>query len=180
MANHENQLHQPVLCAETTTHLITNSDGFYIDGTLGFGGHTQQILDRLGADGKILGFDLDQEAISYCRRRFRGEPRVRIVQESFRKIDQVMQAQNISANGVLLDLGLSSLQIDAPQKGFSFSSDGPLDMRFNPNSGISAADLLNTFREDEIADIIYKYGEERKSRQIAKKIVKSRRNKSCD
>lgn len=177
VANYENQPHQPVLCAETATYLVTISDGLYIDGTLGFGGHTQQILNRLGADGKIFGFDLDPEAISYCRQRFRGESRLRIIQESFRELDQMMQAQNIFANGVLLDLGLSSLQIDNPQKGFSFSCDGPLDMRFNPKRGIPAADLLNTFRESEIADIIYQYGEERRSRQIAKRIVKYRRNK---
>ena len=177
--DHDFTHHQPVLLDTTIQKLISDSEGIYIDCTLGFGGHTSKILSRLSSRGQILCFDQDSNAIDYCRNRFEKDSRVRIFQNNFRSLKTVVKAQGLQnkINGILFDLGLSSFQIDNPEKGFSFQSSGPLDMRFGCDTSMTAFDIINHQSQHEIADIIYQYGEERQSRKIAKKIIESRKIK---
>jgi 16S rRNA (cytosine1402-N4)-methyltransferase len=147
-----------------------------VDGTLGAGGHAWGILEASGPDGRLLGFDVDPQAISLARERLSpyGE-RVVIVRASYTSLlEQLEHVGWESVDGVLLDLGASSMQFDTPERGFSFLHEGPLDMRYDLQSPLTAADIVNTWEEESIADILYRYGEERRSRQIARMIVRKR------
>ena len=168
--------HQPVLYHESLKYLQPKPGGRYIDGTLGTGGHSEGILIHSSPSGTVLGLDLDLEAIKIAKKRLtRFGPRIHIMQSSYADMDTAtLESGWDSAEGIILDLGLSSLQLDTPSRGFSFQQDAPLDMRFDPSKGLSAADLLNSLSEEEIADILWKFGDERRSRQIAKKIVGAR------
>ena len=148
-------------------------DGAYLDGTFGRGGHARGVLQRLGSGGRLLLMDKDPEAIAVAERAFGGDPRVALRRGSFAAIGQ-WDAVADGLDGVLLDLGVSSPQLDVAERGFSFGKDGPLDMRMDPDSGESAAQWLARAEEGEIADVLWTYGEERMSRRIARAIVARR------
>jgi len=168
--------HQPVLYQEVLDSLVPESGKAYLDGTLGAGGHAEGILQASAPQGRLLGLDLDPDALAIARQRLLGfKNRVIIRQASYQYADEILE--EIGWNrvaGILLDLGVSSMQLDQPHRGFSFRHEGALDMRFNPEVGSSAADLINKLSEEALADIIYKYGEERYARRIARAIVGAR------
>ncbi len=168
--------HETVLLGPAVEALLTAPDGIYVDGTFGRGGHSQRILQQLSAQGRLLAFDKDPAAVSVAQERFGADRRFEIVQRSFADLREVLEQRGLAGrvSGVLLDLGVSSPQLDDAQRGFSFVQDGPLDMRMNPQEGISAAQWLAEASEQEIADVIYRYGEERFSRRMAKAIVARR------
>ena len=167
--------HRPVLLEETLKFLAPERGGLFVDCTVGLGGHSEAILKSSG-DTRVIGMDLDTSALEYTRQRLApfGD-RFRAVHANFRAIfDELQQANEHGPAGVLVDLGVSSLQFDSPERGFSFRFNAPLDMRMDPTSGATAADLLQQLPESEIARIIYEYGEERHSRRIARRIVERR------
>jgi len=170
------QPHHPVLYNEIKTALQPQQDGLYVDGTLGAGGHAWGILEASSPGGKLLGMDIDPQAIELARERLAvfGERAV-IVRASYVTLpEQLVRLGWARIKGILLDLGASSMQFDSPGRGFSFQQDGPLDMRFNPDGPVRAADLVNTLPESELADLIFHYGEERRAYQVARAIVISR------
>ncbi len=163
--------HVPVLKDETLGFLKPGPGKRIIDGTFGFGGHSKAMLD-LGAE--VLGLDLDTVAIGACRRISSDRPDLTCQQISFRNLDTALKDVGWGpVDGVLLDLGVSSWQLDDASKGFSYRNDGPLDLRFNQEQGITAAELIASLDETELADLIYKWGEERASRRIARAMVKA-------
>ncbi len=167
--------HRPVLLEETLTFLAPERGGLFIDCTVGLGGHSEAIL-KSSQNTRVIGIDLDPSALAYTKERLAsfGE-RFKAFQANFRDVKAVLQdASEQDPNGILVDLGVSSLQFDSPERGFSFRFDAPLDMRMNPTSGVTAADLLQQLPESEIARIIFEYGEERHSRRIARRIVECR------
>ena len=168
--------HRTVLLQEAVDALAVRPDGIYIDGTFGRGGHSRLILDRLGAQGRLLGFDKDEAAVAAAREHFAGDARFLMLHESFTRINAVVQRLELQkrVDGLLLDLGVSSPQLDEAERGFSFMQDGPLDMRMDRTRGMSAAEWLNTADEDEMAGVIRDYGEERFARRIARAIVRER------
>lgn len=168
--------HLPVLLDEAIDALGIRADGIYIDGTFGRGGHSARILAALGADGRLLAFDKDATAVAAARERFGNDPRFEIVHSSFVHLAEVVAERGLTCevDGLLLDLGVSSPQLDDPERGFSFLHDGPLDMRMDRSRGQSAAQWLASAERDAIADVLYEYGEERHSRRIARAIVERR------
>jgi len=169
------EYHNPVLVSETVAYLITDPSGVYLDGTIGGGGHSEALLNQLN-QGKIIGIDRDPEAIRFCAERFRDYgQQVQLFQGAFGGMGQFLKlAGETAVDGLLLDLGVSSHQIDTPSRGFSYLQDGPLDMRMNPSENHSAYEILNTWDEADLADLFFYYGEERFSRQIARLIVLKR------
>jgi 16S rRNA (cytosine1402-N4)-methyltransferase len=166
--------HQPVLWDEAVDALQPKPGGRYADGTFGGGGHTQLLLARSAPDGRVIAFDLDPAAIRRGEALMLGD-RLVLVHGSFATVQEVALAAGMSPlDGMLLDLGFSSFQIDDPERGFSLRLDGPLDMRFDTTSGPSAADLVNDLDEQSLADLIWRYGEDRNSRRIAAAIVRAR------
>ncbi len=165
--------HMPVMLAEVIEALQIRPDGIYLDGTFGRGGHARKVLEQLGDAGRLLLMDKDPLAIAQANESFGQDPRVRIRHSSFAELgDWPETAQGL--DGVFLDLGVSSPQLDDATRGFSFQANGPLDMRMDPGSGSSAAEWLAAADETEIADVLYRYGEEKLSRRIAKAIVERR------
>lgn len=168
--------HQPVLYQEVLYALKPSSGGFYVDGTLGAGGHSYGILEGSSPEGKLLGIDRDPEAIQIARERLAPfQNRFFLVHGTYRDLHQHLN--NLDWNhvdGILVDLGLSSMQLDLAGRGFSFREKAPLDMRFDPASPLTAADIVNTYPVDDLANLIYRYGEERKSRKIADLIAAHR------
>jgi 16S rRNA (cytosine1402-N4)-methyltransferase len=167
--------HRPVLLQEILKYLVPERGGLFVDCTVGLGGHSEAIL-KSSPDTRIIGLDLDPAALEYSRQRLAPfGKRFRAVHANFRKIETVLgEAGERDPNGVLADLGVSSLQFDSPERGFSFRFDAPLDMRMDPETGATAADLLQELPESEIARIIFEFGEERHSRRIARRIVERR------
>ena len=171
-----NITHQPVLYQEIIHALQPRRGGRYVDGTLGAGGHARGILEACAPDGQLLGLDVDPQALAVARETLAPhEQRLHLAQASYTSLSAQLKALGWdSVDGVLLDLGASSMQFDTPERGFSFQHDAPLDMRFGPQALQTAADIVNTYAEGELADVIYDYGEERNSRRIARAIVKAR------
>lgn len=169
-------IHQPVMLGECMEGLAIKPDGIYIDGTFGRGGHSQEILARLSSKGRLIAFDKDPSACDYAKTRFANDQRFEIVYASFANAFDLLKEKNLIAkvDGILLDLGVSSPQLDDPLRGFSFLKEGPLDMRMDPNVGESAASFLSRVKESELADILYQFGEEKFSRRIARAIVSAR------
>ena len=169
--------HLPVLVDEVTFLLRPRRGGWVVDGTIGMGGHAERLLEAGGESTRVLGIDRDPEALERARRRLaRFGDRVRLRHGSFRDVGAHTGEAGVSqAASILLDLGLSSYQLDASGRGFSFQKDEPLDMRFDPTRGRTAADLLADATEAELARILFEYGEERHARRIAKRIVERRR-----
>jgi 16S rRNA (cytosine1402-N4)-methyltransferase len=169
--------HIPVLLAEVIAGLAPRPDGRYIDGTLGGGGHAAAILEATVPGGRLLGIDADPAALAAGASRLSSfGDRVTLAHGNFRDLTQLARANGFEpAAGILLDLGVSSHQLDTPERGFSFMADAPLDMRMDPTGGETAADLVDELSEGELADVIYRYGEEHGSRRIARAIVAARR-----
>lgn len=170
-------MHIPVLFDEVMETLAIKPGGVYIDGTLGSAGHSSEILRRAGSEGTLLGIDRDSQALERSRQRLQGIPgRVILAHGQHGDIAALAAANGIaSADGVLLDLGVSSDQLDTPERGFSFRFDGPLDMRMNPEEGKSAAELVAEIGCDELTELLRKWGEEPAARRIANAIVAARR-----
>ncbi len=165
--------HVPVLYNEVLAGLNLRPGGLYIDGTVGAGGHAAGILEATGPDGRLIGFDRDARALEAAALRLAPYGgRVKLIHAPYTALaDHVIAG---SAAGMVLDLGLSSLQMDDPERGFAFRFDGPLDMRFDVRAGQTAADVVNTWPVDELADALFEFGEERHSRRIARAIVEAR------
>jgi 16S rRNA (cytosine1402-N4)-methyltransferase len=168
--------HLSVLYQEIITAIQPVSGGKYVDATVGAGGHAWAILDASSPDGQLLGLDIDPDALVIAAKRLSSfQDRAHLVHSSYTSLSRELLAIGWeSVDGIVIDLGVSSMQIDTPHRGFSFLKEGPLDMRFDPSQPVSASEIVNTFPETEIADILYKYGEERRSRQIARAIVAAR------
>ena len=171
--------HIPVMLEEVLKFLQPRAGGLYVDGTLGGGGHAEAILERSAPGGKVLGVDSDAQALARVERRLTTavqNGRLVLVHGNFDELARIVDEAGFvsSVDGVLLDLGFSSYQMDDPERGFSFSADGPLDMRLDQTQELTAADLINSASEQELADIFWRYGEETRSRQIAWRIVRER------
>jgi 16S rRNA (cytosine1402-N4)-methyltransferase len=168
--------HQPVLYQEIIHALCPKSGGRYVDGTLGAGGHAAGLLGASGPGGLLLGLDVDPQALKLAQQKLApfGE-RAWLKKASYTTLpSQLAEMGWDSVDGILLDLGASSMQFDNPERGFSFLADGPLDMRFDPSNPLTAAEIINKWPEQDLADIIFQYGEERASRRIARAIISAR------
>lgn len=165
--------HITVLLDEAVEALAVRADGCYLDGTFGRGGHSRLILEQLGADGQLLGFDKDPLAIATGQALAAEDGRFVIVQRSFAELGDELQVRGLAGkvSGVLLDLGVSSPQLDDPERGFSFMHDGPLDMRMDPSRGVSAAEWIASASEEDIARAFKEYGEERFAKRMARAVV---------
>ena len=171
----DNPYHVPVLCKKVAELLITDIDGIYIDGTLGGGGHAGYILQILSPRANYIALDLDAEAIGFAKKQLKQYKNISFFQSNFRDTEQILSGAYIpSADGLLLDLGVSSHQINEADRGFSYLLDGQIDMRMNKNEITSARDLLNKEGVEELSDIFYHFGEERNARKIARLIVAQR------
>jgi len=148
--------------------------GVWVDGTLGAAGHARALLERSAPDGRLLAVDRDAESLERAAASLAAGSRAELVHADFRELPELLDARGLRPDGVLLDLGISSLQLDDPERGFSFRHDGPLDMRLDRSRGETAADLVRDLPEEELADLIYRYGEERASRRVARALVWAR------
>ncbi|MFC3113960.1 16S rRNA (cytosine(1402)-N(4))-methyltransferase RsmH [Cellvibrio fontiphilus] len=168
--------HITVLLNEAVEALVTDTSGFYVDGTFGRGGHSGLILQQLAADGRLLGIDKDLAAIATANQRFGDDSRFAIAHGSFAELAALVEARGMTGKvaGVLLDLGVSSPQLDEAERGFSFMQDGPLDMRMDQSRGQSAADWVNSADEDEIIRVLKEFGEERFAKRMARAIIAER------
>ena len=176
MSNAEQTAHTTVLLHEAVDALVTDTDGFYVDGTFGRGGHTAELLGRLSDQGSVLAIDKDPQAISAGQQRFAKDARLQLFHGSFANLQHVAadMGKTGEISGVLLDLGVSSPQLDQAERGFSFMRDGPLDMRMDTSRGLSAAEWIAAAEERDIAWVIKEYGEERFARRMASAVVKER------
>ena len=174
--------HRPVLFDEVIENIVTNKEGVYLDCTLGGAGHTQGILENTSEKGVVIAIDQDDDAIEFAGKKLENyKERIKIFKDNFKNLDTVLyMAGYEKVSGILMDIGVSSYQLDDPERGFSYKYEAKLDMRMNKNAEISAYEVINEFSEQEIADILYKYGEEPKSRRIAKKITEARKEKKIE
>ncbi|WP_305857083.1 16S rRNA (cytosine(1402)-N(4))-methyltransferase RsmH [Balneatrix alpica] len=174
--------HVTVLLEEAVEQLVTDPNGFYVDGTFGRGGHSRLILSRLGPQGRLLAIDKDPEAIAHAEREFAHDSRFEIAHASFADLAQLITERDRQGRvqGVLLDLGVSSPQLDNPERGFSFQHDGPLDMRMDTSRGMSAAQWLAQVGEKELADVLFTYGEEKFARRMARAVVETRQEQPLE
>ncbi len=173
----DNPIHVPVLLEEVVTWLRPQPQGCYVDCTVGLGGTAERILRASAPEGTLIGIDRDPQAVAHARTRLQAyQSRTSLYCENFQRVKSVMNMANRErADGILFDLGVSSAQLEQPERGLSFRQDGPLDMRMNPACGRSAEDLVNTLSETQLAQIMHALGEERYSRRIARAIVRVRR-----
>ena len=164
--------HIPVMITEVLSYLAIKPDGIYLDGTIGPGGHATPILKKLIDGGKVVGIDRDEEALDICKQNLKTSSSIlSLYHNSYNNLDKILAAEGLSAfNGILLDLGLSSLQLGSKNRGFSYRSGGPLDMRYDQSSGSGAGKLINQTNQDSLAQIFKEYGEERLASRIAKSI----------
>ena len=171
-----NAVHRPVLLQEAVEALAVQADGIYMDGTFGRGGHSREILARLGPKGRLLALDRDPEAHAAATALAGSDTRVSVYRAAFSMLERIATEAGVSGrvNGVLLDIGVSSAQLDDARRGFSFIQKGPLDMRMDPDAGESAAEWLTRAAEQDIAGVIHEYGEERHARRIARAILAAR------
>jgi len=170
-------LHFPVLLEESIGFLVDNKSGSFLDCTFGRGGHSKFILDTITEEGKLTAFDKDPDAIAYATHSIK-DPRFKIIHKSFNEIDTTFKAQSL--DGILFDLGTCSTHFDDKSRGFSFQESGPLDMRFNFNSGYPVSEWINKATEKELVDVLYKYGQEKNARSIASAICLSRRESTIN
>ncbi len=178
----QQQDHKPVLLDEVIQHLRCAPGTCFVDGTIGGGGHARAILEKTAPDGWLIGIDWDESALAIARSNLQSyKERLVLVHDNFVRIGSILtQLQIRAVDGILLDLGLSSFQVDAAERGFSFSQSGPLDMRMDTRRKTTAAQLVNTLGEEELAELIRSFGEERWSRRIARKIVRARAEATID
>ena len=173
--------HKPVLLEETIKGLNIKKDGIYVDGTLGGAGHSKEILKQLSKNGLLIGIDRDEEALKAARKNLEQFKNVKYIHGNHDEIEKILEELNIDkVDGILLDLGVSSYQLDEKQRGFSYLGNNELDMRMDKSQSLTAKQVINIYSEEELADIIYKYGEERFSRQIAKNICNYRKEKEIE
>lgn len=168
--------HKSVLYHEVLQYLQPHPGGRYVDATLGAGGHASAILEQSAPDGMLIGIDQDQQALEIAHQRLKGfNQRIAFCHSSFAQLSQILDnAGWKEMDGIIFDLGISSMQLETPDRGFSFLKEGPLDMRFNPQQGISAAELINYIKEEELTKILREYGEEPQARKIAAAICQAR------
>lgn len=168
--------HQPVLLAEVLAQIGLRADGCYVDATFGRGGHSRALMAGLGPGGRLLAFDRDPEAVAAATAAFGGDPRFTMTRGTFSMLERTVQEMGLigKVDGILADLGVSSPQLDDARRGFSFAADGPLDMRMDPDSGVSAAEWIATVGESELVRVLREYGEERFARRIARGILQRR------
>ncbi|MFL2877194.1 MAG: 16S rRNA (cytosine(1402)-N(4))-methyltransferase RsmH [Pontiellaceae bacterium] len=167
--------HFPVMLDACVDALVQQPDGCYVDGTVGGGGHTEAILHRLSEEGSLIGFDRDEQAIARVKKRLSGDPRLSLVHSNFANMAAMLDEQGVEAvDGLFLDLGVSSFQLDEAERGFSFQSKGPLDMRMDQSEGLTAQEWIAQTNEIEMADAIHTFGEERAARRIARAIRERR------
>ncbi|MDT8324811.1 MAG: 16S rRNA (cytosine(1402)-N(4))-methyltransferase RsmH, partial [Bacteroidota bacterium] len=175
MQHGDSGYHIPVLLERSIEYLVSDPDGVYVDGTLGGGGHSSALLRKLGKNGRVFAFDQDEDAIEHTALLFRNDRRMTVVHSNVVHLGDVLNSYDVmEIDGILLDLGISSHQIDTPQRGFSFRFSGPLDMRMDRESAVTAAAYISQRSEEELADTFFTYGEERNSRRIARAIVRAR------
>ena len=168
--------HKPVLLEETIEGLKIKEDGIYVDGTLGGAGHSKEILKRLSSKGMLIGIDRDEEALKAAKENLKQYSNVKYVHGNHDEIEEILKKLNIEkVDGILLDLGVSSYQLDERNRGFSYLGNNELDMRMDKTQSLTAKKVVNTYSEEELVNIIYEYGEERFSRQIAKNICIARK-----
>ena len=174
--------HKPVLLQEVLEGLDPTPDGVVIDATFGRGGHTRALLERLGPEGRVFAIDKDPQAVSVGQKLAEQESRLTVVKGSFSQLGGLVEREGLQdrVTGVLLDLGVSSPQLDDPSRGFSFQSDGPLDMRMDPGKGVSAAEWLDGVGERELVEVLKQYGEERYARRIAGAVIAERKKRSIE
>jgi 16S rRNA (cytosine1402-N4)-methyltransferase len=174
--------HQPVLLDEVLAGLDIRGDGKYLDGTFGRGGHSRAILSRLSEQGSLVALDKDPEAVAAGKRALGSDPRFTVFQGNYADMERFVQEWDLAEglDGILLDLGVSSPQLDNPERGFSFMGDGPLDMRMNPLQGVTAAEWLAEASERELARVFWEFGEERHARRIARSIVMARQQRRLE
>jgi len=180
--NNDSTYHIPVLLDEVLFWILVDTKGVYLDCTLGGGAHAEAILRRLTSSAIYLGMDQDQEAIQFASNRlYEFSSQLRLAKTNFSELSLFLEEQKIDkVDGILMDLGISSHQIDSPNRGFSFMREGPLDMRFDSNNKISASQIVNSCGEKELAQIFFEYGEEKQSRAIARQIVREREKRSIE
>ena len=168
--------HTPVLLKESLDFLITDKSGIYFDGTLGFGGHSDKILTELNNEGLIVATDIDLDAFNFSKKKYSKEKRMKIFNYNFAQINLISKIESIDKyTGIFADLGVSSFQLDNPSSGFTYREEAKLDLRMDKTKAVSAADIVNSYSEEDIADILYEYGEEKNSRKIAHKILIERK-----
>ena len=173
--------HISVLLNEATDGLNIKKDGIYVDGTMGGGGHSQVILSHLSENGLLIGIDRDTEALSASKERLKNFKNVRYIHDNFHNIKEILERENIDAiDGMVIDLGVSSYQLDNKDRGFSYMEDAPLDMRMNVEDELSAFTVVNTYSEEELSKIFFEYGEEKFSKKIARLIVEQRKTKPVE
>lgn len=177
----ENFNHIPVLLEETLRGLNIHPDGIYVDGTLGGAGHSSQIAKQISKNGLLLGIDRDEEAICVAKERLKEFSNIQFIHDNHDHIKRILAELEIPmVDGILLDLGVSSYQLDEKNRGFSYMADSQLDMRMDKSSGMTAKDVVNTYSEENLANMIYEYGEEKFSRRIAKNICEYRNQKKIE
>jgi len=173
--------HIPVLRSESIDYLVIKKNGVYFEGTLGFGGHTEEILSRLGKKGSIVSTDVDLKAFNYCKEKFKGEDRIKLYNFNFSLIDVIAKIESMEFfDGILADLGVSSFQLDNAAAGFSYSINSMLDLRLDKSLRKTAADFINYESEEKIANVIFEFGEEKNSRKIARQISEARKVKRIE
>lgn len=173
--------HTPVLLAESLEYLIGSKTGVYFDSTLGFGGHSEGMLDLLDNDAKLISTDVDANAFEHSKKKFSNDSRMKIYNFNFQKIDVIAKIESVNAfDGIFADLGVSSYQLDSPSAGFTYRQDAKLDLRMDKSIVVNASDIINSYSEEDIANLIYKYGEEKNSRRIASRICEARTHKKIE
>ena len=173
--------HEPVLLEECITGLNIKANGIYVDGTMGGAGHSFEIVKRLSKDGLLIGIDRDEEALNASKQKLKSYPNVKYIHGNHDNIKEILEDLKVNeVDGILLDLGVSSYQLDERNRGFSYILDADLDMRMDKSQEFTAKDVINKYPEEKLSNIIWEYGEERFSRQIAKNICKYRKEKSIE
>ena len=172
-------IHHPVLAEETVHYLFTDPSGVYVDATFGAGGHAGRLLRLLGPLGRLIGIDRDERVVGHFHHLpMSRDPRVTVVSSRFSRLEEILSSRDIDrVSGILFDLGLASFQIDDPRRGFSYLHDGPLDMRMDTSTGPTAEQIINSYSEDQLAELIREYGQERRWRRIAGAIARERQKR---
>lgn len=173
--------HEPVLLKECIQELNIKPEGIYVDGTLGGAGHSSEIIKKLSTNGKLIGIDKDSEALKVAKEKLKNYTNVTYIHGNHDNIQNILEKLSIpKVDGILLDLGVSSYQLDERSRGFSYMGDATLDMRMDTSSGITAKEIINTYTQEKLAEILWEYGEEKFSKQIAKNICKARNIKPIE